>query len=32
MTELEVKELERNLVENDSYKEKKEVMKIQVVT
>ena len=32
MIELEVKELERNLVENDSYKGKKEVMMIQVVT
>ena len=32
MIELEVKELERNLVENDSYKGKKEVMMMQVVT
>ena len=32
MTELEIEELKRNLAENDSYKEEKEVLMIQVIT
>ena len=32
MTELEIEELERNLAEIDSYKKKKEVLVMQVIT
>ena len=32
MTELEIEELERNLAEIDSYKKKKEVLMMQVIT